>query len=178
MTPLKTWSVDAGGTDAKGVRRTSGGNPLTGPFFIEGAVPGDTLVIRFSRIRLNRESAGSAPLITDSALEPWYAAARKPVKDYDADWKLDLAAGFATPHNPSEKLKGYRVPLSPMLGCVGVAPGRGNQYRSGALGAYGGNMDYNQLREGTTVYLPVNVPGALLFVGDGHAAQGAGEWLE
>jgi acetamidase/formamidase len=62
-----------------------------------------------------------------------------------------------------------------MLGCVGVAPGGGNQYRSGALGGYGGNMDYNQLREGVTVYLGVNVPGALLFVGDGHATQGAGE---
>ena len=50
------------------------------------------------------------------------------------------------------------------------------QYRSGFLGnGFGGNMDYNQLREGVTVYLPVNVPGALLFVGDGHALQGAGE---
>ena len=67
------------------------------------------------------------------------------------------------------------MPLAPMLGCVGVAPGIGNQYRSGSLGFYGGNMDYNQLREGVTVYLPVNVPGALLFVGDGHARQGAGE---
>jgi amidase len=67
------------------------------------------------------------------------------------------------------------VPLAPMLGCVGVAPGGGNIYRSGSLGGYGGNMDYNQLREGVTVYLGVNVPGALLFVGDGHATQGAGE---
>jgi acetamidase/formamidase len=49
------------------------------------------------------------------------------------------------------------------------------RYRSGFLGSYGGNMDYNQLREGVTVYLPVYVPGALLSVGDGHAAQGAGE---
>jgi acetamidase/formamidase len=62
-----------------------------------------------------------------------------------------------------------------MLGCVGVAPPYGAQYRSGFLGSYGGNMDYNQLREGITVYLPVFVPGALLFVGDGHALQGAGE---
>src|SRR5262249_19897823 len=76
---------------------------------------------------------------------------------------------------PSEKLKDYRVPIAPMLGCVGVAPGGGNQYRSGSLGGYGGNMDYNQLREGVTVYLPVNVPGALLFVGAGHALQGSGE---
>jgi acetamidase/formamidase len=72
-------------------------------------------------------------------------------------------------------MKDYKVPLAPMLGCVGVAPPGAMQYRSAFLGSFGGNMDYNQLREGVTVYLPVYVPGALLFVGDGHAAQGAGE---
>jgi acetamidase/formamidase len=172
---VKTWSVDASGTDPKGVRRTSGGNPLTGPFYIEGAVPGDTLVIHFNRIRLNRDTAISGDLITNNALNPGYVAQRKPVKDYDSDWKFDRAASVAMLKNPTDKLKNYRVPLSPMLGCVGVAPGGGNIYRSGALGGYGGNMDYNQLREGVTVYLPVNVPGALLFVGDGHGEQGAGE---
>ncbi len=172
---VDTWSVDAGGADAKGVRRTSGGNPLTGPFYIEGAVPGDTLAVHFTRIRLNRDTAESGRMIVPSALNPGYAAQRKPVPDYDTTWKLDRAAGFAMLAKPTERMKEYRVPLAPMLGCVGVAPGGGNQYRSGALGDYGGNMDYNQLREGVTVYLPVNVPGALLFVGDGHAAQGAGE---
>jgi acetamidase/formamidase len=172
---VKTWSVDAGGTDPKGVRRTSGGNPLTGPFYVEGAVPGDTLVVHFNRIRLNRDTAISGDLIVGSALNPGYVAQRKPVEGYDSDWKIDRAAGFAMLKKPTDKLKGYRVPLAPMLGCVGVAPGGGNQYRSGALGGYGGNMDYNQLREGVTVYLGVNVPGALLFVGDGHATQGAGE---
>jgi acetamidase/formamidase len=62
-----------------------------------------------------------------------------------------------------------------MLGCIGVAPPGHQSFRTGWLGYYGGNMDYNQIREGTTVYLPVNVPGALLFFGDGHAAQGDGE---
>jgi amidase len=62
-----------------------------------------------------------------------------------------------------------------MLGCVGVAPAGGNRYRSGYLGPFGGNLDYNQIREGVTIYLPVYVLGALLFVGDGHAVQGAGE---
>jgi amidase len=100
---------------------------------------------------------------------------RKRVEDYDSDWQLDRAAGFASLQKPTEELKNYRVPLAPMLGCVGVAPPGGMQYRSGFLGSYGGNMDYNQLREGITVYLPVFVPGALLFVGDGHALQGAGE---
>ena len=172
---VKTWSVDAGGTDSKGVRRTSGGNPLTGPFYVEGAMPGDTLVIHFNRIRLNRDSAISGDTIVGSALNPGYVSQRKRVEGYDSDWKIDREAGYAMMKKPTDKLKDYRVPLAPMLGCVAVAPGGGNQYRSGALGGYGGNMDYNQLREGVTVYLGVNVPGALLYVGDGHAAQGAGE---
>jgi len=172
---VKTWSVDAGGTDPKGVRRTSGGNPLTGPFYIEGAVPGDMLIVRFNRIRLNRDTAISSPLIVNSALNPGYIEQRKKVDDYNADWKLDREGGFAMLQKPTDKLKDYRVPLAPMLGCVGVAPPGHMQYRSGFLGGFGGNMDYNQLREGVTVYLPVFVPGALLFVGDGHALQGAGE---
>jgi acetamidase/formamidase len=172
---VSTWSVDAGGTDPKGVRRTSGGNPLTGPFYIEGAIPGDTLVVHFNRIRLNRDSAISSPLIVNTALTPGYVEQRKSVEGYNADWKIDLAAGFASLAKPTETMKNYRVPLAPMLGCVGVAPPGGNQYRSGFLGNYGGNMDYNQLREGTTVYLPVFALGGLLFVGDGHALQGAGE---
>jgi hypothetical protein len=97
------------------------------------------------------------------------------VEGYNSDWKLDLQGGFASLAKPTETMKEYKVPLAPMLGCVGVAPQGGMRYRSGFLGSYGGNMDYNQLREGITVYLPVYVPGALLFVGDGHAAQGAGE---
>lgn len=172
---VKTWSVDAGGTDPKGVRRTSGGNPLTGPFYIEGAVPGDTLAVRFDRIRLNRDTAISSPLIVNSALNPGYIENRAKVRDYNSDWKLDREGGYAMLQKPTDKMKDYKVPLAPMLGCVGVAPGGGMVYRSGFLGSYGGNMDYNQLREGVTVYLPVNVPGALLFVGDGHALQGAGE---
>jgi acetamidase/formamidase len=76
---------------------------------------------------------------------------------------------------PTERLKNYTVKLQPMLGCVAVAPPGHMAYRTGFLGVYGGNMDYNQIREGTTLYLPVFAQGALLFVGDGHAAQGDGE---
>ena len=172
---VKTWSVDAGGTDPKGVRRTSGGNPLTGPFYVEGALPGDTLAIHFNRIRLNRDTAISSPLISNSALTPGYIEARKPVEGYNSDWKLDREGGFASLQKPTAAMANYKVPLSPMLGCVGVAPGGGMKYRSGFLGSFGGNMDYNQVKEGVTVYLPVSAPGALLFVGDGHALQGAGE---
>jgi amidase len=67
------------------------------------------------------------------------------------------------------------VPLRPFLGCVGVAPAGHMVFRSGYPGRFGGNMDYNRLTEGVTLYLPVSQPGALLFLGDGHAAQGDGE---
>jgi amidase len=172
---VKTWSVDAGGTDPKGVRRTSGGDPLTGPFYVDGAVPGDTLAVHFTRIRLNRDTAISSPLIVNGALNAGYVERRKRVEGYNTDWKIDRDAGYAMLQKPTDTLKNYRVPLAPMLGCVGVAPGGGMQYRSGFLGNFGGNMDYNQLREGVTVYLPISVPGALLYIGDGHALQGAGE---
>src|SRR5262249_31310824 len=76
---------------------------------------------------------------------------------------------------PTDRLKNFTVKLRPMLGCIGVAPPQDQVYRSGWLGPWGGNMDYNQLTEGVTVMLPVFQPGALLFLGDGHAAQGDGE---
>src|SRR5204862_2429364 len=115
------------------------------------------------------------PLTAMAAPNPGDVQQRKKVEGYNSDWKPDLQAGFASLAKPTETMKSYKVPLSPMLGCVGVAPSGGMRYRSGFLGSYGGNMDYNQLREGVTVYLPVYVPGAFLFVADDHAAKGAGQ---
>src|SRR5882724_873358 len=172
---VRTTTVDAGGRDASGKRRSNGGNPETGPFFVEGAMPGDTLVVKFNRIRLNRDSAGSGDRIVDSALNPGYVRDAKFDDKFDSEWKLDRENGFAMLAKPSEHLKNYRVKLQPMLGCVAVAPPDKQTFRSGWLGAWGGNMDYNGLREGTTIYLPVFQTGAILFVGDGHAAQGDGE---
>jgi acetamidase/formamidase len=174
---VKTWSVDAGGWDAKGVRRSLGGNPETGPFYIEGALPGDTLVIHLLKVRLNRDTAISSGDISSNALNPFYysQARQNRPKDYDSDWRLDREKGVAMLAHPSDKLKNYTVPLAPMLGCIGVAPPGKMSYRTGFLGPFGGNMDYNRMREGVTVYLPVFEPGALLFMGDGHAAQGDGE---
>ena len=77
----------------------SGGNPLTGPFYVEGAIPGDTLVVHLKRLQLNRDSAISSPLIVNSALNAGYVADRKKVDDYDADWKLDREGGFASLRN-------------------------------------------------------------------------------
>jgi amidase len=172
---VRTWTVDAGGRDASGKRRSNGGNPETGPFYVEGAVPGDTLVVKFNRIRLNRDSAGSGDRIVGSALNPGYIESAKYDDKFDSGWKLDREGGYATLAKPSEHLKNFRVKLQPMLGCVAVAPPDKQTFQAGWLGGWGGNMDYNGMREGTTLYLPVFQAGALLFVGDGHATQGDGE---
>src|SRR5262245_23475726 len=163
---VESWSVDAGGTDAQGVRRSAGGNPLTGPFYIEGAMPGDALVVRFTRMRLNRNTAFSGARVTASALNPNYFAQQQNAPGFSSEWTLDVPAGVARLAKPTEKLKNYEVPLRPMLGCVRVAPQQQLSLLAGYPGNFGGNMDFNQLVEGSTVYLPVFHPGALLFVGD------------
>ncbi|MBV8808752.1 MAG: acetamidase/formamidase family protein, partial [Acidobacteriaceae bacterium] len=172
---VHTETVDAGGRDSHGAHRVFGGNPLTGPFYIEGAMPGDTLVVKLVRVRLNRDSAGSGDSVIGSALDPYYFRDQPKVEHFDSEWKLDPGTQTGTLKNPTDRLKNYIVPLRPMLGCIGVAPSATQSFRAGYLGNWGGNMDYNHLVQGTTVFLPVNVPGALLYVGDGHAAQGDGE---
>lgn len=172
---VRTWTVDAGGRDSAGVRRSQGGNPETGPFYIEGAFPGDTLVVKLNKVRLNRDSAASGDEIAGSALNPGYVQRTKYKDNFDSDWVLDRENGIGRLKKPSPHLGNYTVKLQPMLGCIAVAPPAHQALRTGFLGSFGGNMDYNQMREGTTVYLPVYAPGALLFVGDGHAAQGDGE---
>jgi amidase len=172
---VRTTTVDAGGMDAKGVRRSLGGNPQTGPFYVVGAMPGDTLAIKFSRIRLNRDSAQSGNSIMPGAVTPGYNRNAKFADNFSSEWKLDRTTGIGMLAKPTERLKNFKIKLNPMLGCVAVAPSNNQAFRTGWPGSFGGNMDYNGLREGVTVYLRVNVAGALLFVGDGHAAQGDGE---
>ncbi|MBS1812971.1 MAG: acetamidase/formamidase family protein [Acidobacteria bacterium] len=172
---VKTKSVDAGGNDENSARRSLGGNPLTGPFFIEGAVPGDTLVIKLNRVRTNRDWAMSGQGVVSNALAPGYLMNQKRANNFSSRWKIDTAKGIAFLDKPTDPLKTFTVPLQPMMGCIGVAPPGRDVVRTGDSGVFGGNMDYNQLREGTTIYLPVFQDGALLFMGDGHAAQGDGE---
>jgi len=131
--------------------------------------------VKLNRVRLNRDSAVSGDKIEPSALNPGYVQSTKYDDKFDSNWVLDREKGVARLKQPSERLKNYTVKLQPMLGCIAVAPPGHQAFRTGFLGSYGGNMDYNQIREGTTVYLPVSAPGALLFVGDGHAVQGDGE---
>lgn len=172
---IHTTTVDAGGADAGGVTRVFGGNPQTGPFYVETALPGDVLAVHIDRLRLNRDYAISTDRIVPRALSPQLAVKMKDTGK-TVRWHLDRERGVATPANPTGPLKPYTVPLRPMLGCVGVAPGfAAAPSPTGDSGRFGGNMDFNGIEEGVTVYLPILQPGALLYIGDGHALQGDGE---
>ena len=157
---IHTTTIDAAGIDAQGVRRAAPGNPQTGPFYVDGAMPGDTLVVRIRRLRLNRDTAISTNGMTergqDARTAVRMAGLGKPVT-----WRRDRDKGSATPEAPGDGLKGYWVPVRPMLGGIGVAVDpRSAAPGSGDVGRFGGNMDFNEMGEGTTVYFPVAVPGA------------------
>jgi acetamidase/formamidase len=172
---VHTTTVDAGGTDEKGVVRVLGGNPETGPFYIEGAVPGDTLVVHILRLRLNRDYAVSDDGIDESAMNSDMAVMMKD-NGKTVKWHLDAAKGVAYPEAAGPNLAKYSVPLRPMLGCVATAVGPAQAPPpTGDSGGYGGNMDFNEVGEGAILYLPVANPGALLYLGDAHALQGDGE---
>lgn len=172
---VHTTTVDAGGTDEKSITRVLGGNPETGPFFVETAVPGDVLAVHLTRVRLNRDWAISDDAVMARAMDPEMAVKMKDAGK-QVRWKLDRERGLATPDAGGDRLKSFSIPVRPMLGCVAVAPGFAQAPPpTGDSGRFGGNMDFNEIVEGATVYLPVLQPGALLYVGDGHAAQGDGE---
>lgn len=171
-----TTTVDAGGSDATNTQVTPGGNPQTGPFYIEGAEAGDTLAVHFDRLQPNRTFGYTGIYLAPNVVDPWYVTEFPPTRDQGrAEWELDLDRGTATLVKPETKLGRFTIPLRPMLGCFGVAPGRGQAISTATSGQHGGNMDYKGFVQGVTVYFPVAVEGALLFVGDGHAVQGDGE---
>jgi acetamidase/formamidase len=173
---VRTSTLDAYGRDGKGVFRSFLGNPQTGPFFVEGAMPGDTLAVRFNRIRTNGPTAQMyADALDSKVLAPWTLRGSSPEPHVNGQWKLDAEKGIATPTNPPERLKNFSIRMEPMLGGVGVAPAFGEAISASDVGYHGGNLDYRRITEGVTLYLPVYERGAFLFMGDGHAAQGDGE---
>jgi len=170
-----TTTVDAGGGDATGRTVTPGGNPQTGPFFVDGAEPGDTLVVRLDRLVPSRSTGFTRILVAPNVVDPHYASTMPATANDVADWSIDLDAGTATLAKPETRLGRLTLPLAPMLGCFGVAPPQGQAISTATSGEHGGNMDYRGFVAGVTVYFPVFAQGALLHVGDGHAIQGDGE---
>jgi acetamidase/formamidase len=148
---------------------------MTGPFFVIGAEPGDTLALHLDALTPNRATAWSRSTIAPHVLDP--GTAQSPAPADLATWELDVAAGTARLLTDAGKLAGVRLPLAPMLGCFGVAPNRHQAISTATSAEHGGNMDYPGFVAGVTVYFPVFEPGALIFVGDGHAVQGDGEIL-
>lgn len=170
---IETTTVDARGFDEHRQQVTPRGNPQTGPFFIEGAEPGDTLRVELERIRPSREYGWCGSSVAANVVDPAYV--RELPEAPLAEWQVSAELGTATLLGPESKLGKLTIPLAPMLGCFGVAPPRRQAISTATSGEYGGNTDYRGFVAGTTVFFPVFEPGALLFVGDGHAAQGCGE---
>ena len=152
-------------------------NPQTGPFYVEGAEPGDTLVVHIDSIELNRDWGWGGSIPYFGALAPEYKTmmVTPAVPDHLFIWHLDKITKTATLDMPNSKVGKVEVPIRPFIGTIGTAPAGKECISSLFPGAYGANMDFNEVVAGVTMQFPVFEPGALLFLGDGHAAQGDGE---
>jgi amidase len=153
-----------------------GDNPLTGPFYIDGAEPGDTLAVKILDLQVNGNQGIGALAPGFGAINSTnYTPMLNPaIKEKIWFYPIDHATNTATFQALDSKYT-VKIPLHPFFGCIGVAPAGGEARSSVVPEAFGGNMDSPEASVGNTVYFPVNVPGALLFLGDGHAAMGDGE---
>jgi acetamidase/formamidase len=151
-------------------------NPQTGPFFIDGAEPGDTLAVHFLSIepRDARGFSTTVPLFGALTATGFTAMLHDPLPERTWVYEIDRDLR-AVRYEALESSYTVALPLDPMHGTVGVAPPLGEARSSLTPGSWGGNMDTPEMRAGTTCYLGVNVEGALFSLGDGHARQGEGE---
>ena len=154
----------------------TGLNPQTGPFYIEGAEPGDTVAVHFVSIEPARDWGASTTVPLFGALTGTHLTAllNEPLEELMWIWQFDRAARTCRFSARKSEFTAD-LPIEPMHGTVGVAPAGGEVRSALVPEAFGGNMDTPEMRAGTTCYLGVNVPGALLSLGDGHARQGEGE---
>ncbi len=151
-------------------------NPQTGPFQVEGAEPGDTLAVHFVSIEPSRDWAVSTTVPLFGALTATHITAmlHEPLPEVVWVWQLDRATRTCR-FRARDGGWAVDLPMDPMHGTLGVAPANLEVRSSLVPDAFGGNMDTPELRTGVTCYLGVNVPGALVSLGDGHARQGEGE---
>jgi amidase len=170
-----TRTIDAAGVDWENKSVSPGGNPQTGPFYVEGAEPDDMLVVTIHKIEPNRGTGYSGSLMAPYAVTPQAIAARTDRDPKRMIWNIDAAKRIVSLDSPDLTPSHLELPLKPMLGCVAVAPARQEAIAAITPGSFGGNMDYAGLNAGVTLMLPVYERGALLFVGDGHARMGEAE---
>jgi len=141
-----------------------GGHILTGPIFIEGAEPGDVLEVRIKEIKLAIPYAYNAFRPGAGYLPEDFPYARMRIIPLD---ERRMVAHFA---------EGVEIPLRPFFGSIGVAPPEASgRISSAPPWMHAGNLDNKELVAGSTLFIPVHAKGALLLIGDGHAAQGNGE---
>lgn len=133
-------------------------NPATGPLFIEDAMPGDVLKVKIIKIDIGKQGA----VVTSPGL------GRLSEKIEKEETVIGIIEGDYV------RYKGLKIPLNKMIGVIGTAP-EGEGISTGTPHDHGGNMDCKMVKEGVSIYLPVNVEGALLSIGDLHAAMGDGE---
>jgi acetamidase/formamidase len=182
-TVLELWTEDAFGGKVRGpddlvskVIEFPFVNPQTGPFYVEGAEPGDTLVLHFVSIEPSRDWAASStiPLFGSLTSTHQTATLQEPLEERVWMYEVDPKRGTVT-YRAAFGDHVVELPLDPMHGTVGVAPASFEARSSLVPDAHGGNMDTPEMRAGTTCYLGVNVEGALFSIGDGHCRQGEGE---
>jgi amidase len=177
---LETRTVDAFGNAIQKpgdtLARVKGDNPLTGPFFVDGAEPGDTIAVRLLELTIDGPQGVGALAPGFGALNTttYTPMLHAPVPEKIWFYPIDRARNEAT-FKALDSDFSVRIPLRPFLGCIGVAPAGGEARLSITPAEHGGNMDATEASIGNIVYLPVNARGALLYIGDGHAAQGDGE---
>jgi acetamidase/formamidase len=182
-TVLQLWTDDAFGGR---IRRTTDMpstaltmpfvNPQTGPFYVEGAEPGDTLALHFVDLTPARDFGASCtiPLFGGLTSTDRTATLQDPLPERTWIYEVNREAGTVAFQAQASELR-VDLPMDPMLGTVGVAPAAGEVRSSLVPDVFGGNMDTPEMRAGATCYLGVNVAGALFSVGDGHYRQGEGE---
>jgi amidase len=154
----------------------TGDNPLAGPFYVEGAEPGDTLAVKILDLQVDGDTGVGAfapgfGAINETNYTPMLHA---PLPERVWFYHIDHAANTAM-FKALDSDFSVKIPLHPFFGCMGVAPAGGEARTSVVPAEFGGNMDSPEASVGNTVYFPVNVKGGLLYLGDGHAAMGDGE---
>jgi acetamidase/formamidase len=180
---LELWTEDAFGGHVRGpddvvskVIEFPFINPQTGPFYVEGAEPGDTLAIHFVSIEPSRDWAASCtvPLFGALTATPVTALLHEPLPEVVWIYEVDRKGRSVTFHARNGD-HSVQMPLDPMHGTVGLAPASFEARSSLVPDSHGGNMDTPEMRAGVTCFLGVNVEGALFSIGDGHCRQGEGE---